>query len=218
MHSLIIYGGTFDPVHNGHIETARQVQNHFHFERFMFLPCKIPLLKNQAVATPTQRIKMLELALAPYPGNFEINLSEINRDTPSYTVDSLQAFRTQLGPEIAITLLMGADAFNELPRWHRWLKLLTLANILVIDRAGFNEPMSAAPLLKVLIQKHETFDGSALTKQAQGLVYRYDAGHFNISASLIRAQLYEGKSLQGYLPAAVLSYIKQNNLYFREKT
>lgn len=215
MRNLIIYGGTFDPIHNGHIETALNIQNHFHFERFLFLPCKVPILKNQAEAMPAQRVKMIELAIAPHDkhGNFDIDLSEINRDTPSYMVDSLQHFRAQFGNGMAITLLMGTDTFNQLPRWHKWLKLLTLGNILVINRAGFHDQPTSDPLKK-LITKHETFDGSALTKQTHGLIYRYDAGNYDFSSSWIRKQLHRGTNMQGYLPPAVLEYIKQNNLYF----
>jgi nicotinate-nucleotide adenylyltransferase len=211
---LIIYGGTFDPVHNGHIQTALKVQKHFNFDRFIFLPCKIPVLKNQAVATAAQRVKMIELSIAPYAkeGNFEIDLSEINRATPSYMVESLEYFRKQFGNKLAITLLMGRDTFNQLPSWHQWIKLLTLANILVINRAGYKEAPDSEQL-KTLIQTHETSDESALTTQAHGLIYSYDAGIYDVSSSWIRQQIQKNQNLQGYLADSVLDYIRQNHLY-----
>lgn len=215
MRNLLIYGGTFDPIHNGHINTAINVQNYFNFDRFIFLPCKIPVLKNKAIATAAQRIDMINLALLQQDKDkhFALDLSEINRDSPSYMVDSLQNFRDELGDKIAITLLMGADTFNQLPHWHAWHRLLTLANILVIKRPGFNEAQT--PSLENLLDKHETEDKNALCQQAQGVIYRYDAGSFNFSSSWIRKQFAEGKTPQGYLPEPVLQYIKQNNLYFK---
>ncbi|CEG60849.1 nicotinate-nucleotide adenylyltransferase [Legionella micdadei] len=217
MRNLVIYGGTFDPPHNGHINTAINVQNHFNFDCFLFLPCKTPVLKNHAVATPEQRIQMLKLALASQSkqNNFKIDLSEIHRATPSYMVDSLQHFRKEYGENVAITLLMGADAFSQLPRWHAWRKLLTLANLLVIKRAGFTEETNDA-LIKALLLKHETHDDTAMTKQPHGLIYRFDAGNFNFSSTWIREQLGENRDLTDFLPQAVIRYIKRESLYSKQ--
>ncbi|CDZ78363.1 putative nicotinate-nucleotide adenylyltransferase [Legionella massiliensis] len=214
MHNFIIYGGTFDPIHYGHIKTALDVQGFFHFERFVFLPCKIPVLKNQALATPEQRVSMMELALAPYQqqARFSIDLSELNRDTPSYMVDSLEYFRKQFGEELAITLLMGMDTFSQLHRWYQWSKLITLCNILVIDRAGFAK-QALPDLVQDLLDKQQTFDANALKQKSHGLIYRYNAGQFDFSSSWIREQLSKNNELENYLPIAVLEYIKKNNLY-----
>jgi nicotinate-nucleotide adenylyltransferase len=213
LRNYIIYGGTFDPIHNGHINTAINIQNHFNFDRFLFLPCKTPLLKRNAIATPAQRVDMIELALAHHQDkHFAIDLSEINRDSPSYMIESLQQFRTQFSEDSAITLLMGSDIFNELPQWHAWQRLLTLANLLIIKRAGFDD--SQFPdLVKELLIKHETHHAKAICKQAHGLIYRYDAGSFNFSSSWIRKQFAAGKDLRGYLPESVLEYMEQNKLY-----
>ncbi|KTD26172.1 MULTISPECIES: nicotinate-nucleotide adenylyltransferase [Legionella] len=214
MRNLVIYGGTFDPPHNGHINTAINVQNYFHFDRFLFLPCKTPVLKNQAFATPEQRIAMLKLALTSQnrDKNFEIDLSEINRDSPSYMVDTLRHFRTIWGNTMPITLLMGADAFSQLPRWHAWEKLLPLANLLVIKRAGFIEEMNNDAINELLI-KHETDDEKAITTQTHGLICRFNAGNFNFSSTWIREQLREHHDLTDYLPTAVIHYIKEKGLY-----
>lgn len=214
MHNFIIYGGTFDPVHYGHIKTALHVQHFFHFERFVFLPCKIPVLKNQAIATPEQRVRMLELALAPYQqqDHFSIDLSELNRDSPSYMVDSLEYFRNQFGKEVAITLLMGMDTFSQLHRWHKWTQLITLCNLLVIDRAGFDN-QALPDLVQDLVDKAQTFDAHALKQIPHGLMYRYHAGEFDFSSSWIREQLHKKKDLENYLPVPVIEYIKKNNLY-----
>lgn len=213
MRNLIIYGGTFDPIHNGHVQTALKVQQHFNFDRFIFLPCKIPVLKNQALATPLQRVEMIELALAPYKdANFQIDLSEINRESPSYMVESLLYFRKQFGLKLPITLLMGRDTFNQLPSWHKWEQLLTLANILVINRSGTdNAPEKEA--LKILIQNHQTQDENRLMKQTCGLIYSFDAGTYDFSSSWIREQIKQQAKLYDYLAEPVIKYIQKNQLY-----
>lgn len=212
MRNLIIFGGTFDPIHKGHVEIAINVQNHFNFDRFVFLPCKIPVLKNNAIATPAQRIDMLQLALKNQDKNFEIDLSEINRDTPSYMVNTLRSFRNQLGENVAITLLMGADTFYQLPQWYEWQQLLSLANILVIKRAGIEDMKLPTSIQKLLIE-HETHDDQAICHHTHGLIYHYDAGSFEVSSTWIRKQLAEGKDLLSYLPESVHQYIKQNGVY-----
>ncbi|VEH12415.1 nicotinate-nucleotide adenylyltransferase [Legionella jordanis] len=211
MHSIIIYGGTFDPVHQGHVKTACNIQAHFHFDQFIFLPCKIPVLKRKAVATSQQRIDMLRLALKNTPSEFSIDLSEIERSGPSYMVVTLEDFRNRFGSDAAITLLLGMDAFLDLPRWHEWQKILTLANLLVINRpeSGNSLPI----LLENLLKKHETKDESMLLTNSHGYIVRYDAGNFNISSTFIRQQFARGETQDSYLSADVLNYILKNQLY-----
>ncbi|CEK10869.1 nicotinate-nucleotide adenylyltransferase [Legionella hackeliae] len=212
MRNLIIYGGTFDPVHEGHLKTANNIQNHFHFDQFIFLPCKIPVLKNKAIATPAQRIEMLELALKNQPENFTIDLSEINRESPSYMVSTLENFRQQLGENVAMTLLIGQDTFLQLPKWYQWYRLLDLANLLVIKRYGVCDTTLPEELTQ-LLNTHEVSNDETLLNTSCGLIYRYDAGEFNISSTWLRHELAQGKNVCEYLPKEVLSYIKKNKLY-----
>lgn len=214
MPNLIIYGGTFDPIHNGHINTAINIQNHFNFERFIFLPCKDPLLKNAAQASAIQRVDMIELALAYQDPakHFSIDLTEINRDSPSYMVNTLEHFREIYGKELAITLIMGNDTFSQLPQWHHWQDILGLTNLLVINRAGYEE-QDRPEVMNNLLIKHETKDELAISQQAHGLILRFDAGHYNFSSSWVREQLREKNDLRSFVPEVVLQYIQQNNLY-----
>lgn len=213
MRNLLIYGGTFDPVHLGHVNTAIQVQNYFHFDHVVFLPCKTPLLKNSSKASTNHRIAMLELALSSFnsKNQFSIDLCEIERNTPSYMVDSLLHFRQRYGDKIALVLLMGIDVFQQLPQWHNWSSLLTLANILVIKRSGYE--LQQNNVLKALLQKHEAIDSQAITSQPHGLIYQFNAGSYNFSSSWIREQLTQGKNVANYLPHLVLQYIQENKLY-----
>ena len=134
MKNLVIYGGTFDPPHLGHLNTALAIQDILHFDRLIFLPCKTPVLKQATLASSEQRVNMLKLALEGY-SNFDIDLREITRITPSFMVETLESFRQDLGDQVAITLCLGSDAFLQLPQWHSWRKILKLSNVLVIKRA-----------------------------------------------------------------------------------
>ncbi|WP_419420998.1 nicotinate-nucleotide adenylyltransferase [Legionella sp. D16C41] len=213
MANLVIFGGTFDPVHNGHLKVAIKVQQHFHFERFIFLPCKIPVLKNNALATPSQRLDMLKLALKDFNQSdyhFEIDEREINRPAPSYMVTTLEDYRSQLGSSIAISLLMGIDAFTTLPNWYHWEKLLQLANIIVIARPGY---LLESTLLRNLLKDKETHDAKLIQTTTHGLIYQFNAGLYDLSSTLIRNQLKQGELKVADLPSSVIQYIKNNQLY-----
>ncbi|MGQ3889514.1 nicotinate-nucleotide adenylyltransferase [Legionella sp. CNM-1927-20] len=213
MSNLIIFGGTFDPIHNGHINTAINIQQYFHFERFIFLPCKVPLLKDNAQASPTQRLEMLTLALREYNNSalhFEIDTREINRKTPSYMVTTLEDYRHELGNTIAISLLMGIDTFVTLPRWHQWERLLQLANILIMARPGYQ---LKSQLMRELLNEKETQEAALIQTVANGLIYQFNAGAYNLSSTVIRAQIRQGNLLNANLPTAVKQYIKKNRIY-----
>lgn len=211
--NLMIYGGTFDPPHHGHLNTAKAVQDHMHFEHLVFLPCKIPVLKKAAESTVEQRITMLRLALE-HETPFEIDLREITRDTPSFMVETLKSFRQDWGPDAAITLLLGMDAFLDLPRWHEWRTILQLSHLLIIKRTDIDEKKNSAPL-KELLQIHETLDKQALKTTPFGKIYRYNAGEYAISSSGLRAQMKASHDIAAYVPKKVYEYIKTEALYQR---
>lgn len=211
MSDILIFGGTFDPVHNGHIQVAINVQNQCHFERFIFLPCKIPLLKTNAQASPQQRLEMLNIALCDYSEyHFETDSREIFRDSPSYMVTTMEDYRLEAGDSISITLLLGNDSFAELPRWHKWENLLKLCNILVVDRPG-DTGFSTA--IHALLEKHETNDATSLKNSPHGMIYRLNAGTFHYSSTSIRHQLIDNKTQNLPLPYSVQNYITRHNLY-----
>ena len=209
--NIIIYGGSFDPIHLGHLTTAKSVQNYFKFERFIFLPCKTPLLKKPTTASSEQRLRMLELALEPYP-QFQIDSREIRRTTPSFMVDTLQSFRYELGYEIAITLLLGKDAFLQLPQWHSWRTILTLSHVLVMDRVQKQQEV-IPELLIDLLKTHQTTDKNYLLTKACGKIYQYNAGHIDISSTQLRKKQHLKDNIQAYVPKAVYQYIQQENIY-----
>ncbi|KTD52394.1 nicotinate-nucleotide adenylyltransferase [Legionella rubrilucens] len=214
MNNLILYGGTFDPVHKGHMNTALAVQNHFHFDCFSFLPCRIPLLKEEAHASGEQRVAMLTLALSELPAtlNFQIDCTEIERDSPSYMVTTLNHLREKRGCELPVTLLLGQDTFYQLPAWHQWERLLELCNLLVIKRPSVvgNPPN----VVQWLLQRHENEEDGLLLTEKAGVIQQFNAGQYPISSTQIRRKLREGEPISSdILPVSVMKYINAHGLY-----
>lgn len=186
MQHIAIFGGTFDPIHNGHLKTSQSIQNYFKFDSYRFLPCKIPTIKPAAQASNEQRIKMIELAIQDYP-EFQIDKREIERDSPSYMVDTLQSFKKEY-PKASITLIIGYDAFLSLPRWYQWEKLISLAHLLVINRNEFADSIIPESM-QAFLKQYQTEDKTVLLKQPAGTVFLFDAGHYLISSTAIRAAI-----------------------------
>ncbi|TAL61872.1 MAG: nicotinate-nucleotide adenylyltransferase [Legionella sp.] len=210
MRSIAIFGGTFDPVHNGHIQTSITIQSQFHFDQFYFLPCKIPIIKPAAQANSDHRIAMLQLA-APLVPNAQIDLREITRDTPSYMVETLQSFRQEY-PNAALTLIIGYDALLSLPEWYQWEKILGLANLLVINRQQFAaEPVPE--VIHTLLTQHLKDSQQDLLQSLAGKIVLFDAGNYPISSTEIRQLLSEGKKVDHKLPKAVMNYIREWGLF-----
>lgn len=210
MRSIALFGGTFDPIHNGHIETSCRIQATFHFDTYYFLPCKIPALKAAAHASSQQRIDMLQLAI-PESQHFAVDAREIYRSTPSYTVDTLESFREE-NEEASISLILGYDAFLSLPQWHEWEKIITLANILVINRNEFAK-LPIPEDLEELLKTHQSLRKSKLLTTRSGVIVRFDAGHYEESSTGIREELSANHNVNHLIPQPVLDYITEQGLY-----
>lgn len=210
MQCIAIFGGTFDPIHNGHLQTSVTIQNYFNFNHYLFLPCKIPAIKPAALANNQQRIHMIELALKDHT-DFSLDLREIERDTPSYMVETLESFRLEY-PKASITLVIGYDAFISLPRWHQWQKIISLANLLVINRDEFAQ-QELPEVMHEFLQKHQVTEKELIKTNRCGQVYLFDAGNYPISSTAAREALKRKKDVQDILPNEVYNYIKLQELY-----
>ena len=222
MDNLLIYGGTFDPVHLGHVEVLKAVQKFMHFDAIKLIPCKIPLLKDPTQAPIQARLDMLNLIL-PEIEHASIDTIELDRDTPSYTFNTLLELQKNHAKPTACTLLLGEDAFAQLPQWHQWEKLLTVCHILVVERppalpCTSSSRSTKAPTPRGLSAgsigaRHETKNHQDLKTKPHGCLYFFNAGHYPIASTDIRKKLAMGLNCDDILPKKISAYIKNQHLY-----
>lgn len=205
----LCFGGTFDPVHNGHLRVLLEVTHHLQAERVRLLPCHIPPLKEQPESSTAQRLDMLRLALRDQP-DWVIDERELARDKPSYTIDTLSDLRRDLGPDVAIAWLVGMDAFACLDQWHRWRELGQRAHIIVVGRPGSAMP-SAGPVAEWAESRLATPE--RLRDAAAGLVVHLAVTQQDIASSQLRAAVRAGLTPRYLVPDAVAAYIDNHKLY-----
>ncbi len=205
-----VLGGTFDPVHNGHLQIARFVRDRLDCHPILLIVSARPPLRRRPVADAAHRFAMVGLAAADQPGLVADDM-ELERRGPSYTVWTLRAIRARVGDR-PIYLIVGADAFLGLASWYHWPELLTLAHLVVLPRPGWVVPKSLHPATS-WVQR----DPAAVRDRAAGRVVLCEAPPMDISASRIRERIGQGADVSGQMPAAVWNYICRHGLYrYRE--
>jgi nicotinate-nucleotide adenylyltransferase len=207
-----IFGGTFDPIHFGHLRLAEEMAEAIGLSQVRFIPAGQPPHRGVPRTAATHRLEMVRRAIAGNP-RFEVDAREVRRPDPSYTVDTLTVLRAELGNEQPLWLLLGADAFTGLPSWHQWRQLFTLANIAVAARPGAQlmRPDGLPEDLKHELSQRRVPDGSATGPAGSVLLQQMTA--LDISATRIRATLARQGSARYLLPDTVLDYIHQHQLY-----
>lgn len=204
-----ILGGTFDPVHLGHLRLALELKQQLDLAEMRLIPCHKPPHRDEPKATSEQRAEMLRIALKKCP-ELQLDECELVRNRPSYTYETLQELRAELGAEVSLVLCMGEDAFAGLPNWYCWQELITLAHIVVIARPGWNLPDSSQAV--DLLRKHQR-DANSLNYEPAGSIVLQSPRLLPISATEIRQQIQKGESAQFLVSDVVWQYIKANQLY-----
>ncbi len=204
-----ILGGTFDPVHNGHLRLAVQLRDLLGLAQVRLIPSARPPHREAPVASPGQRAKWIRVAVAGEPGLI-LDSRELMRDGPSYTVDTLAELRAEL-PDTPLCLAMGDDVFAALDQWHQWERLLELAHLVVVPRPGVTTKLP--PRIAKLSEKHESQDVRLLRSKLQGCIYHTQFPLLEISGSEIRELLGAGKSPRYLLPEEVLGEIQDLEVY-----
>ena len=190
-----VFGGTFDPVHNGHILPVEAAAMKFQLRRVLYLPARLSPHKDRPPTDARHRVAMLALALSGRP-DWSIDLEELDREAPSYTVDTLRAIHAR-HPDDEIWLLMGTDTLAGFGRWKDPQRILSLARVAAFEREPFTGAKVELPKVAGLADRLTVFD----------------AGSVRISATDIRSDLAAGRSIAGKVPGPVAEYITKHGLY-----
>jgi nicotinate-nucleotide adenylyltransferase len=210
-----IMGGTFDPVHFGHLRLAQEAAEILGLERVRWVPAGQPWHRAQPRAAAKHRLEMVRLAIGRNP-LFELDDAEIRQTAPGYTVETLERLRTELGTERPFVMLLGTDAFRGLTSWQRWRDLFGLAHIFVAQRPGHSLTPGGMPAALASEWRKRAGTPAALRKHPSGTIVTYGTTALDISASAVRAHFAQARSPRYLLPAAVLDYIEAHGLYAKE--
>jgi nicotinate-nucleotide adenylyltransferase len=212
MEPIGIFGGTFDPIHCGHLRTAFELWQELHLAEVRLLPAGHPPHRDQLYASAEMRLRMVRAAVAEQP-SFVVDDREVRRTGPSYSVDTLTELRGEF-PQRSLCLLLGMDAFLGLPQWHRWRDLLKLAHIVVAHRPGWRAPTSG-PLGEVMVD-HGTGSIRELHQKLAGCIYVHAGTQLEISSTELRALLVAGRDPRYLVPEEVRQIIFETRCYAPE--
>lgn len=214
-----VFGGTFDPVHFGHLRPALEVFEALALREMRLVPANQPPHRAMTVANGKQRETLLQAAIGKDTPGLVVDNRELRREGPSYMVDTLISLReegrTPLGDE-PICLVLGMDAFLQLPTWHRWEEILALAHLVVTHRPGWQfdlEAQTMVPELTGLWQERLVEDAEMLRSQPVGKILHMEVSQLDISATRIRELVAAGKNPRFLLPDAVWNLIRLQGLY-----
>ena len=209
MKPIGIFGGTFDPIHYGHLRTAFELLQALRFNEIRFMPCGDPPHRGDSIADAELRLEMVRVATDTQTG-FVVDDRELRRDGPSYSVDTLAALREEF-PNHSLGLIIGMDAFLGLPKWHNWHRILQLAHIVVAHRPGWRAP-DMGPLGDMLTDSgtHRIDD---LHQTISGHIYIHAVTQLEISSSEIREMVGLGRDARFLMPEGVRELIEQSGCY-----
>jgi len=209
-----ILGGTFDPIHHGHLRLAEEAADACALAQVLLIPAALPNLRAAPRTAAHHRLAMARLAAAGNP-RLHVDDRELRREGMSYTVDTLAELRSELGPAQPLCLILGADAFLRLPAWSRWLQLFALAHIVVAARPGFDlrERNIQSEELRQQWRTRLTTARSELGERACGLIVSMQIPLLEISATDIRARIAGATSARYLVPQPTLDYIAAEHLY-----
>ena len=208
--SVAIFGGTFNPVHNGHLRIAIELAELLEVDSLRMIPCALPAHREAPSATPEQRLEMLKLGIGRQPQLIADDI-ELCRDGPSYTIDTLRAIRAQIGDSPAIYLCIGMDVLASLDSWRDWQQLTDYCHIVVSSRPGYQLPQSG--LLADWISARLCDDLQTLKQSSTGKLHLCNLTMLGISSTAIRNKISTGEKIDYLTPAAVVNCIQQQHLY-----
>jgi nicotinate-nucleotide adenylyltransferase len=204
-----IFGGTFDPIHFGHLRAALEIYQTLDLAEVRFIPCFQPVHRKLPIASPEDRLAMVRSAIAAEP-MLKVDDCEIQRKGPSYMIDTLEELRKSL-PKTPLCLIMGIDALLGFPSWHRYEDILNLANLVIAHRPQYQLPHTGkvAELIKHCLKHNPT----VIHENLAGNIILHPVTPLDISATDIRKQIAMGRSPRYLLPDSVYNYIQEHGVY-----
>jgi nicotinate-nucleotide adenylyltransferase len=207
--ALGIFGGTFDPIHVGHLRGAIDCRELLDLEQVHFLPAALPPLKATPGVSAEHRAAMVEIAIADLPG-FSVDRREIDRPGVSYSIDTVREIRREAGVAKPLVFIMGLDSLKTLHRWRNWQDLLTVVNIAVLKRPGYTA--SVDPEVSRWLDAHSV-SATQLLHHPEGGVAILEQPGLEVSSTAVRAAMGVGRMPRFLLPEPVLEYIERHGLY-----
>ncbi|MGM3174868.1 nicotinate-nucleotide adenylyltransferase [Dickeya lacustris] len=205
------FGGTFDPIHYGHLRPVMALAQETGLQQVVLLPNNVPPHRAQPLASAHARKTMVELAAREHT-LFQVDDRELHRATPSYTIETLEALRAEKGAKAPLAFIIGQDSLLTVHHWYRWQDILSYCHLLVCARPGYRQQLDT-PELQAWLLAHQTHDASELHRLSHGRIYLANTPLLPISATEIRSRRQQGIDCHDLLPAAVLKYIDTHGLY-----
>ncbi|QFU76934.1 nicotinate-nucleotide adenylyltransferase [Halioglobus maricola] len=205
-----VFGGTFNPVHYGHLRSALELVEHLDLDHLRLMPCATPPHRQAPMCSAEDRAAMVELAVAGEP-HLRCDRRELEREGVSYTIDSLLDLRAELDQRHSLTMVMGSDAVHKINSWHRWDELLDVAHIVVLARPGWQFPTEGE--VADWLAQHRADASDVLHRDTCGSVLVQELRPLDISSTEVRELLANGRSPRYLLPECVLDYIQERQLY-----
>lgn len=207
-----LLGGTFDPIHFAHLRMAEELAEALRLDEVRFIPAATPPHKHPPVASMEHRAAMVRLGIAANP-RFTFDERELHRVGASYSVDTLQSLRQELGVEASLVLFIGSDAFSQLHTWHRWEELISLCHIAVAQRPSVSGEEPFPIVMDSFLRTHRTEDIDDLHRFPAGFVTMQHITALDISSTKIRQALHAQGSVRYLMPESVADYIREHRLY-----
>jgi nicotinate-nucleotide adenylyltransferase len=210
---VALLGGSFDPVHCGHVALGSHFASLLKADQLRVIPAGAPWQKRPLQVSGEQRADMVRLAFAALETPVVVDLQEIERAAPTYTIDTLRQLRSQFGPQASLVFLIGSDQLQRLASWHQWRQLFDYAHIGVAARPGFalSGPDVPSEVAAEFVRRQGTVE--QIRHTPHGLIYLAQDFAADISATQVRAALQRGETANMLIPEVVLDYIKQHHLY-----
>lgn len=213
-------GGTFNPIHFGHLRMAQELAESLHLNHVRFIPAASPPHKATPEVSAAHRSTMAGLAIAGNP-LFSLDQREMSRTGASYTIDTLLSLRAELGEDASLVLLLGSDAFTQFNTWHRWQEIIQLCHIALAQRPGTSNTKPAnspyadglPKVLETLLLNHYSENGADLHSCAAGFITMQQVTALDISSTAIRETLQQKRSARYLMPDNVIDYIQRHQLY-----